>query len=877
MKRIWRKIIAYMLAVIMYFNTINIHVYAQENFVRAVDIETETTDGFDDNNWDQLTTEKIFEGKNYRVIFTLVSCWDAGFNANIKMENTGESIIQNWYLGFSLNNYITNIWNAEISSKERNEYVVKNAGWNQDIAIGGSVEFGISGDHAFSGFPEKYDLISTNTEVEENNYTIWYNVDGDWNSGFYGSISVRNNIATPIEDWVLEFDFDREITEIWNGIIEEHNGNHYVIRNAGYNSIITSGECVSIGIKGGEGESGIEPVNFVLYSYQTIDESIKITINTDDLRRDERFGFYYVTDKTYGIKGSISSSDKVKSMLYEVNDCNGNTVETSDISVSDSWSATGMGFTLGANIITVRAELKSGKTIEETIIIVNDRIDRLSHELDFEDPDGDNIPNFVEQYFGTDCNNQDTDGDQLSDYNELYILGTDPTLNDTDGNGILDTFEDTDKDGLTAIDEIKWKTNPFDDDCDKDGLLDGDEVYQYYTKPNDKDTDGDGVEDGKEIQFATNPLVAEKTFDVTAFAKEEDTVKVSVSTSLSGNQVESLTVHKFDNSFLFPTTMPGYIGGVYDFNVDGMFSSAILKFEFDESLLLEERFDPVIYYYDEKEQLLEALPTTVTDNVATATVKHFSKYLLLDRTVYEDAFKWQDVWSDAGYSDVEVILVIDDSGSMYSNDHTNERLMVAKDLVDSLPEKSKIGIVKFENTTYLLTSTLTEDKEKAKSYLSTNYFRSYGGTYMYNAINSSFTLYESTDDTTLKMMIVLSDGATSDTGLHSSIVTTANRAGVKLYTVGLGRSTSYFNSYLEPLANNTGAAFYLASNSGQLKEIYKDISKKIDIETDSDGDGIADYYEDNMVMFNGVTIKLDKNNPDSDHDGLQDGEEIVEL
>ena len=35
-------------------------------------------------------------------------------------------------------------------------------------------------------------------------------------------------------------------------------------------------------------------------------------------------------------------------------------------------------------------------------------------------------------------------------------------------------------------------------------------------------------------------------------------------------------------------------------------------------------------------------------------------------------------------------------------------------------------------------------------------------------------------------------------------------------------------------------------------------NKKIDIETDSDGDGIADYYEDNMVMFNGVTIKLDK-------------------
>lgn len=53
--------------------------------------------------------------------------------------------------------------------------------------------------------------------------------------------------------------------------------------------------------------------------------------------------------------------------------------------------------------------------------------------------------------------------------------------------------------------------------------------------------------------------------------------------------------------------------------------------------------------------------------------------------------------------------------------------------------------------------------------------------------------------------------------------------------------------------------------------------KKIDIETDSDGDGIADYYEENMVMFNGVTIKLDKDDPDSDDDYLLDGEEVVEL
>lgn len=96
----------------------------------------------------------------------------------------------------------------------------------------------------------------------------------------------------------------------------------------------------------------------------------------------------------------------------------------------------------------------------------------------------------------------------------------------------------------------------------------------------------------------------------------------------------------------------------------------------------------------------------MTDNVATATVSHFSTYILLNRTVYENSFEWQDVWSTTGYSDVEVILVIDDSGSMYSNDYYNQRLNVAKRLVDNLPEKSKVGVVKFTSTTSLLTRKL---------------------------------------------------------------------------------------------------------------------------------------------------------------------------
>ena len=112
-------------------------------------------------------------------------------------------------------------------------------------------------------------------------------------------------------------------------------------------------------------------------------------------------------------------------------------------------------------------------------------------------------------------------------------------------------------------------------------------------------------------------------------------------------------------------------------------------------MLEDADFDPVIYYFNEEKQLLEELDTTVVGNVASTEVTHFSKYILLNRKVYQNSFEWQDVWNTTGFSGVEAILVIDDSGSMVSNDRYNQRLTVAQNLIDNLPENSKVGVVKF--------------------------------------------------------------------------------------------------------------------------------------------------------------------------------------
>lgn len=69
------------------------------------------------------------------------------------------------------------------------------------------------------------------------------------------------------------------------------------------------------------------------------------------------------------------------------------------------------------------------------------------------------------------------------------------------------TNPDSDGDGLTDIDEINIHlTNPALADTDLDGLSDGDEVLTHGTDPIKPDTDGDGVNDGDEIAAGTNPL-----------------------------------------------------------------------------------------------------------------------------------------------------------------------------------------------------------------------------------------------------------------------------------------------------------------------------------------------------------------------------------
>ena len=452
--------LAFLLTLVMCVSATRVSAYAEETVV----MDNVTAE----SSWDGVTTVNNYNGGIFNVAFSLVSYWEGGYNATIKVENTGDSVIENWYLGFALENNLTSIWNAEVVNNEAGQYVVKNAGWNADIPVGGCAEFGISVNENFAGFPNEYKILGESTQVQEEAYSVEYILDSDWGTGFTARVLLTNHAGETLEDWTLEFDFDREIASIWNGVIEAHEGNHYVIKNAGYNAYIAAGETISVGFNGEGGTAGIVPNNCRV--------------------------------------------------------------------ISSAYVGT--------------------------------------EEDGFKDTDGDGLADELEIFFETDVNNTDTDGDGLSDYEEVYETSTDPTLADSDEDGISDADEDEDEDGLTNTEELAAGTICDDKDTDGDGFADGQEVKKLGTDPLKADTDKDGLTDDEEIRLGLDPKNP-MTDGVTPDGK-----RTFVQTT--DDSVKDATLKKSDN-WLVPS-ITGNVAGDITKNIR-MYDSSVYALEGNRSVV----------------------------------------------------------------------------------------------------------------------------------------------------------------------------------------------------------------------------------------------------------------------------------------------------
>ncbi len=273
---------------------------------------------------------------------------------------------------------------------------------------------------------------------------------------------------------------------------------------------------------------------------------------------------------------------------------------------------------------------------------------------DTQDTDGDGLVDSIEKSIGTDINRTDTDNDGLSDYTEFKVLGLDPLIADTDHNGVPDGDEDTDSDGLLNNEEVTYNTSPLFTDTDGDGLSDYEEVKVYKTSPHHADTDQDGADDKTEIRIGSDPLSVQQFFTTTissAPISDANTVSLTVSAETDGAGAGKLTVTP-----LVSTNIPalsiasyGYLGYAYEVHTNGVLENATLSFSYDQRLgELSETFIPCIYYYDEaKNELIELENQHVENGIVVASTNHFSIYTILNKYLVEAAKNYSSLPSDA--------------------------------------------------------------------------------------------------------------------------------------------------------------------------------------------------------------------------------------
>ena len=206
---------------------------------------------------------------------------------------------------------------------------------------------------------------------------------------------------------------------------------------------------------------------------------------------------------------------------------------------------------------------------------------------------------------------------------------------------------------------------------------------------------------------------------------------------------------------------------------------------------------------------------------------------------------------------VNVVLIIDDSGSMTANDYQPTRLEAAKKsaeiLINTLEEKDNVGIVLFESGA-TTAAYLTPFKDNAIKKLHGIQQRQ-GRTAIGDGLTMGIDMAVSIPNKK-KVAILLSDGV-NNAGVVTpdEAIAFAKENKIQVYSVGMGSEAPVVLGYdffgnpqyaeldektLMKIADETGGKYYKSVNDKTLAEVYENIGK--DIEREWEKKSIKDYF-----------------------------------
>jgi Ca-activated chloride channel homolog len=199
----------------------------------------------------------------------------------------------------------------------------------------------------------------------------------------------------------------------------------------------------------------------------------------------------------------------------------------------------------------------------------------------------------------------------------------------------------------------------------------------------------------------------------------------------------------------------------------------------------------------------------------------------------------------------EIALILDASESMKAkgfdvNNRDLTRFDVVKEIVSNFISSRKndnMGIVVFGAYSFIA-SPLTYDANILKGVVSNLYIGMAGKfTALFESLAQGVNLLKTSKSKT-KIAILLTDGYnTPDSEFpFDAAIDFANKHGVKIYPIGIGKSDEYNQKMLEKIAKQTGGVAFGASNASELSVVYAKINELEKSEIDNETFSFLRYY-----------------------------------
>ena len=179
--------------------------------------------------------------------------------------------------------------------------------------------------------------------------------------------------------------------------------------------------------------------------------------------------------------------------------------------------------------------------------------------------------------------------------------------------------------------------------------------------------------------------------------------------------------------------------------------------------------------------------------------------------------------------DVEIVFVLDNSGSMKSDDRIEHLKTAVRDLTSKLFEKIgsehlKIGLIRFSSGILGTPQSLTNNANDI--YSINDSMKADGGTYMSKALEAAYTmLTESTNTEALKIVVTLSDGKLSDESTSLKELEKINSSGIS--TISIFVEHAIGKNFEEFATTNTLHKNFETTTSGMADTIVNDLYKQI--------------------------------------------------